>query len=470
LSIYARLQTIQHRDSTSALGHLELELTLRRNTCDLPGAFQIWAYVKCFLLGLFRQHPPSSKLVSNLETIKMVRFVFIIRVIFTLTAVFVVYCQYLALFQSSFYQSTTKEYNSIRFFQANSDKLLSPIKPHTKQNYRYMETLDAGVVARSFTWNSSLPCLKPDYPMRQKHGFRQPATNGFLFMKLVKTGGSTAAGVAMRIAKRTAKRENKKFWICRGRWDHSWAFKMLKDRRRDESFTWTLLREPTKRAISQFFHFEVSRENTSSSDESFQKYLSSSRNAKIQRNFYLKILSLQRVVPTDDTAPFTINSILSEYDFIGITERMDESMVTLMMLLDLPMGDILYLNAKGNGGYDDGAHRGMCYYIHPSYVSPGMSSFFESPQWLEMTKWDRLLYQAANRSLDLTIDRLGRDRFNKNLREFRYMNKVAQDRCLPLNVFPCTSTGQHNKNESCLWSDSGCGYKCLDQVALDHNV
>lgn len=391
----------------------------------------------------------------------------VLRIVFSLIGVFFVFCQYAALYKSSLDQSTTMEFNSIRFFENKSEKFLSSMKPSPKTNYT--EILEAGVVARSFQWIGSLPCLKPDFPMRQKNGFRQPATNGFLFMKLVKTGGSTAAGVAMRIAKRTAKRENKKFWICRGRWDHSWAFKMLKDRRRDESFTWTLLREPTKRAISQFFHFEVSRENTSSSDEAFKNYLTTGQNAKIQPNLYLRILSLTRVMPNDENAPSIINTILSDYDFIGITERMDESMVALMMLLDLPMGDILYLNAKGNGGYDDGVHHDTCYYIHPSFVSPGMSSFFKSPQWVEMTKWDNLLYQAANRSLDLTIDRLGRNVFNKILLEFRHLNQVAQDRCLPLNVFPCTSTGQHNKNASCLWSDSGCGHKCLDQVALEHN-
>ena len=49
-----------------------------------------------------------------------------------------------------------------------------------------------------------------------------------------------------------------------------------------------------------------------------------------------------------------MNEILAEYDYIGITERMEESAVALAMLLDLPLGDVLYLNAKQNGGYDEG--------------------------------------------------------------------------------------------------------------------
>jgi hypothetical protein len=333
------------------------------------------------------------------------------------------------------------------------------------------EFLQDGVVARAFAWNRSLPCFKPDLPMKQQNGYRKPATSGLLFMKLVKTGGSTATGITMRIAKHTAERRHEKFWICRGRWDHNWAFKMLKERRRDDSFTWTVLREPTKRAISEFYHFEVSRNKVSSSDESFIKYLTKGEHSRIQRNLYLRVLSIDYSYSVfDEDAPSIINAILSDYDFIGITERMDESVVALAMLLNLPLGDVLYLDAKGHGGYDDGVYNNTCVYIKPSILSPRMRNFFGNEYWTDMIKWDRLLYDASNRSLDLTIDGLGRDAFNKNLIKFRNANQVARDRCLPLNVFPCTSTGEHNKNASCLWSDSGCGYKCLDEVALEHGI
>jgi hypothetical protein len=399
-----------------------------------------------------------------MKKIKANKNTFVARCICALVALIISEYQYFSLYPSNFRSTTSK----VRHFSEPDvvRTTTSFIKP-TPTNHNLTEIVRDGVLARAYTWNKSLPCLPPDFPMKQKNGYRQPATSGFLYMKLMKTGGSTAAGVTMRIAKRTAERGHEKFWICRGRWDHGWAFKMLKDRRREDSFTWTNLREPTKRAVSQFFHFQVSRENVSSSDESFKRYLKTGENSKVQRNLYLRVLSIKNVLVFDDTAPSIINAILSEYDFIGITERMDESVVALMMLLNLPMGDILYLDAKGHGGYDDGVHRNTCFFIQPSKVSPGMHSFFNGPYWNELTKWDRLLYEAANRSLDLTIHRLGKDKFNKNLLMFQYANEVARDRCLPQNVFPCTSTGQRNNNSSCLWSDSGCGYKCLDQVAND---
>jgi hypothetical protein len=75
------------------------------------------------------------------------------------------------------------------------------------------------------------------------------------------------------------------------------------------------------------------------------------------------------------------------------------------MLLGLNTSDVLYLNAKQQGGYNDGhAQTGKCHYITPSFVSPGMMEFFKSPRWQKRVQWDLAFYQAVNCSLDLTID------------------------------------------------------------------
>jgi Sulfotransferase family len=336
----------------------------------------------------------------------------------------------------------------------------------------WVENLTHGVRARAFDYAvDNLPCFAPE----DKKHYNRPVTptsvrKGFMFMKLMKTGGSTAAGINIRIMRQAAKqlraRERTEFQYCQGRFEHAWGYDMLANRERNgSSFTWTIVRDPTKRAVSQFFHFEVSRKNTSATDSLFQKYLWGERN--ILSNYYLQVLSTERTVIFDSQAPALINKLLYEYDFIGVTERMDETAVALMMLLNVDMGSILYLNAKGNGGYDDGGFMGQCFYIEPSHISRGMQKFFEHPQWKAAVKWDELLYRAANRSLDLTIDRLGRASFEKNLTKFRNAQAVAHERCLPREVFPCTSTGIKNRNKSCLWKDSGCGSDCLDEVATE---
>jgi hypothetical protein len=337
----------------------------------------------------------------------------------------------------------------------------------------FREVMDHGIVARAYEpWgDTALPCFAPDDPKHYSKPVSLPHVHqGFLFMKLMKTGGSTAAGVNIRIMKQVALLQTNTevatdphFQYCQGRFEHAWGYEMLagsQDRAR--RFAWTVLRDPTQRAISQFFHFEVSRQNSGHSDFVFQKYLWSEK--KRLSNYYLQVLNDEMTTVSEANATFIVNKILSDYNFVGITERMDETLVALMLILDVPMITILYLKAKSSGGYDDGG-TGTCVYIQPSHLSAGMKDFFDHPRWKEVVKWDNLLYQAANRSLDLTIARLGFSRFQENLSQFRHALQLAQDRCLRQQVFPCTSSGQKNRKKSCLWKDSGCGHDCLDEVA-----
>lgn len=72
-----------------------------------------------------------------------------------------------------------------------------------------------------------------------------------------------------------------------------------------------------------------------------------------------------------------------------------------------------------------------------------MQTYFDNDkEWLDMIQYDLALYQAVNASLDLTIDRLGRETFQVKLQEFRQAPTLC-----------------------CLWKDSGCGTTCLDELA-----
>jgi hypothetical protein len=140
------------------------------------------------------------------------------------------------------------------------------------------------------------------------------------------------------------------------------------------------------------------------------------------------------------------------------------------MLMDLPLTDVLYLNgAKGNGGFDDGQFKGTCTYIWPSFISPGMQEFFRTPEFQAMIRWDHVIHQAANRSLDLTIERPGREKVEENLRRFRETRRISQEQCLPKTVFPCSTNGgkRPQKINDCARIDAGCGEKCLTQVATE---
>ena len=189
-------------------------------------------------------------------------------------------------------------------------------------------------------------------------------------------------------------------------------------------------------------------------------------------DYYLQTLYTTNKYNRVHTDPITAaNTILEDYDFIGISERMDESAVILMMLLDVPMSDVLFLNAKGKGGYDDGGGRAdgrSCTYIWPSFVSPGMQRFFDTnEEWQSMVQNDLAFYKAANASMDLTIQALGRDLFESNLAKFKTAQAEAKEKCLPRTIFPCDDAGRLHNDANCIWNDSGCGVECLDEIARD---
>ena len=330
------------------------------------------------------------------------------------------------------------------------------------------------------TWplHRKLPC--PPVEKRWWHHIvqRAPTKRGLLFVKEMKTGSSSVGGIVIRIARNLPKRYGYDFDQCSTRFDHCPARTMkYKQRIRPESFLFTFVREPSTRFISQFFHFMVSRQKFEPSDYNIQAYFV--KNPYLH-DYYLNDLSLSSYLPKNLSSYEKLayrlraaNAIVHDYDFIGVTERMDESLVVLQLLLHLPTSDIMHLNAKSNGGFDDGAFNSTCVYIVPSYTSPNMKTWLEnSSVWKDKIRGDEMLYNAAYQSLDLTIDSLGRKLFEEKLQKFRRAQKLAQEKCSFNLTLPCSPEGVRAKVldvnkfvSDCLWLDSGCGYKCLDEIS-----
>jgi hypothetical protein len=289
---------------------------------------------------------------------------------------------------------------------------------------------------------------------------------GIVFLKPMKVGGSSASGINLRISKNLASRLNKTFPFCENNFDHAMGY-MMKGRKKAQSFLWTLLRQPAKRAVSGFFHFKVSRFGFESNDTNFIEDMEE------QINYYLRTHAFGKLQNVEDDSQMiqAANTIMKQYDFMAITERFDESMVVLQMLLrshNVTLGDILYFKAKSQGGYDDGGHNGQCTYIQPSNLTPGMKEYLAGSEWKELNKWDEAFYEAANRSLDMTIDRLGRSEVERRVELYRWAQGLVQERCHSRAKFPCTSEGiKRIPNETnCLFMDSGCAYECIDEVVL----
>lgn len=202
-----------------------------------------------------------------------------------------------------------------------------------------------GVQPRTFVpWNvvsTPLPCFEPEENWLGIRTGKTPTREGFLYTKIHKTGSSTASGIHLRIASNIARRQNLE--ICKNKFRHATARQMkLMQRDKTKSFAWSIVRDPTARAISEFFHLQVARRGIDPLDDNFIKFLNETR---ALRDFELNFLAMQHIDKTEDRSHMSnvdaINRLLNEYDFLGITERMDESTVALQMLLGLEISDVM---------------------------------------------------------------------------------------------------------------------------------
>jgi hypothetical protein len=322
------------------------------------------------------------------------------------------------------------------------------------------------------------PCFEAEKNWKHISVTRSPTKEGFLYTRETKTGSSTMTGVLLRIAYRKAREMlGNADRPCKNRIDHSPARALEYGKRdREKSFLISMLREPTKRAISAYFHFRVSRQKEDPIDKNFQNYFriwtDKRSNITIKdpfSNYYTMDLTVHDIDLENGNHTKIVQDILESYDFIAITERMDESLVVLKMLLHLQYNDILYMSAKKKGSFIPGPHvdgYGRCIYIVPGFLSPGMKEFFASEYWKSYVAVDNLLYKAAQKSLDNTIDALGRSEFEKQLATFRRLLEQAQTDCEGEPLSRCDDAGRllPARKISCLYGDVGCEHKCLSRV------
>jgi hypothetical protein len=264
------------------------------------------------------------------------------------------------------------------------------------------------------------------------------------------------------------------------------------------SFLWTTVRLPHTRAESAFFYYK-SPEQYDDEDVHLQ-FLSLSRGHQLRlirkRNERLvgyhgnlfrsrsDISSIHdtnwngtRGIPENsliETDPNQLalthvrREVLDYYDFVAVTERWTESMAVLKLLLPgVHYSDLVVLRTKGRGSFVP--HGQSCKYIPMvSTISDRIQMYLDGP--FRETNPDYLLYAAVNRSLDLTIESLGRHRVENGVRQIQYLQTLAQDECLNKVKQPCSDNGEiQEASSSCYVKDFGCGYKCIEDVLSQHD-
>lgn len=181
-----------------------------------------------------------------------------------------------------------------------------------------------------------------------------------------------------------------------------------------------------------------------------------------------------------------VQQVINDYDFLVVTERMDESLVALQLLMNLTIGDILLTSSKVGGGKtksnksksysmshaETSKEDAPCFEIQKSVISSTVQEYLRSDIWYAQNYGDYLLYAAANYSLDLTIERqIGRERFNRALERYRHAKAIVDAECTELSgkvIFPCSSTNGTNQyiasKRNCYNFDEGCGFPCVDAL------
>jgi len=170
-----------------------------------------------------------------------------------------------------------------------------------------------------------------------------------------------------------------------------------------------------------------------------------------------------------------VSKSFQKYDFIGLVERFDESLVVMQLLLGLETSDILYFAANRKEEWQRakvGRRRFGCRKSFDWQVDlvtqPLIGSYLaKSERWYSQNYGDFLFYQAANQSLDQTISRIGPDLFESELKKFSALMERAHEKCIP--KFPCSSDGRDQSNESlhdCI-DGYACGYRCLNSLSVE---
>jgi hypothetical protein len=306
---------------------------------------------------------------------------------------------------------------------------------------------------------------------------------GMIYVKNPKAASSTSAGITMQISQNVAERKfhnstNISTNIstnvhvnppCTSNWSHAFAFMKGQGFRKHPSILWTTIRHPAKRVLSIFYHFLVSRANTEPTTENILnfvrdktsgqvRYINTSRKSEkyLEKSFNGALRTIQR-------------NIIDSYDFIVVIERMEESLVAMKLLFDLEHRDLIVLSAKQSGGYSD--WQGKCPIIPKHLPNPEVDHYMSTQ--FTYGNYDYLMYAAVNRSLDLTIEKLGRPRFEQELATHRHLQKLAEEQCQPVAAFPCSSEGVSQleaAEESCFQGDQGCGHQCVQDVLKQYEM
>jgi hypothetical protein len=367
-----------------------------------------------------------------------------------------------------------------------------------KMRSRHIEQT-ASRIARSFTPVSPNSwCI--DGRLKFEQAKRRPM--GLCYLKIPRAASSTLVGINVRIARNFATRQGLAETCIR----HDGPSPGFNYRQREASlsYLWTFVRDPADRSMSRVASNVAKKDmrlpptnlRLNEMDETSGYVLEALKTSNdIQfgtisegRGGFQMQYSMLRIVdeyifwnasnPTNvhhaQRMQQNVKELLKAYDFIGVVERFDESLVALQLLLGLETSDILYFSSRLRNGYTGIKVKGRDEYVCQKNIdpytlrTPTVEDYLSGGRWWAENYGDLLLHRAASLSLDQTIENIGVDEYSNALKNFRSMLQKAQETCRP--TFPCSNNGTDQSDQSeddCYFGDGigiGCGFPCLDSL------
>eukprot|EP00980_Cylindrotheca_fusiformis_P003660 scaffold818_cov136-Cylindrotheca_fusiformis.AAC.26 len=379
------------------------------------------------------------------------------------------------------------------YSQPVSDKSFSVGQNRAEMQELHVHHVASGMAHPFQPVSPSVWCI--DARLKYEQAKRRPM--GLCYLKMPRAASSTLSSVNQpvvdqRIARNFAKRNDLRKNCIR----HDGSVPGTYYHTRDSlSFLWTFVRDPATRAMSRIGssirnnnyqplgnYTDITLELLKNSDDLEMGTISAGRGGFQLQYSMLSIIeegsafndSQPREVRDPRSVQHHVREILDGYNFIGVVERFDESLVALQLLLGLETSDILYYSVKEKNQFELSKGR-QRFCLAPldwnSLLSESVREHLESQEWFAQNYGDHILYNAANISLDMTILSLGLDVFSKALKDFRSLMAKAREICHPR--LPCSSNGTLQYKESledCYAEYTACGYKCFDELSTGHKV
>jgi hypothetical protein len=292
-----------------------------------------------------------------------------------------------------------------------------------------------------------------------------------VYVKVPKTGSSTAAGISRRIGAHHNLTGvfSEGAWIAEngepGVWSEHGCMidsetddgcehdigkppsMTLINRLKMPTFLWTMLREPAARAMSSYYWHHVTQARLEPSTESKLEYLSA-----LPPNFMFRYLRR--------SAQDSLKDVLRQYNLIGVTERFDESVVALAASLRIPLSDVLYISSKNSTAAMKDAFNHTMKGHPPMEGEPQAVKWFLGNEFRKKNAMDYQLYEHANSMLSETVKN---ERVGAAVASFRFTLREVQEACSPADV----TTAYLGHLLKCYARDWGCNYECIDRKSND---